>query len=175
MKWPWICFLFYSMDFLPSYFPLFSQVSAKEFRNSQCFGMHLFTCISSFSTFSAQHSDGVSTGNHHVIIFITCPWIAWDCLSSGWFHKHAPYSAWATWLDHCWITASEQAQVAISSRNKKHCAGTPLITQCIGQGCTSDWLIVHTMHEHPSFFIQSNTCIFLHPVNQGKALRAAKK
>lgn len=93
MKRLWVCFFFQIKDFLSGNLPLFSQVSAKEFRNSQLFCMHLLSHNSCSSVFSAEYSERLSIGNHHVIVFISCPWIAWDCLSSGWLHRPAPYGA----------------------------------------------------------------------------------
>lgn len=52
---------------------LFSQMSAKEFRNSQLFCMHLVNSNSCSSVFSVRQPERISTGNHHVIIFIISP------------------------------------------------------------------------------------------------------
>lgn len=39
----------------------------------------------------------------------------------------------------------------IDPAETQHCAETPRTTQCIGQGCTSVRLMLHTLHEHPAF------------------------
>lgn len=87
----------FQFDFLDDGFlvwqlPSLFSVSAKEFRDLKVFCMPLFSCNSYSSFFSVQYSERVSTGNHHVI-FIICPWIAWKCLSAGWFPTPAPNSA----------------------------------------------------------------------------------
>lgn len=102
------------IESLPGTFCLFSQMSAKEFRNSQLFCMHLVNYNSCSSVFSARQSERISTGNHHVIIFIISP------------GQLVPVET-------------------------EHCAGTPQTIQCIGQGCTSVRLLLHTLPEHPSF------------------------
>lgn len=98
----------------PGNFRLFSQMSAKEFKNSRLFCMHLVNYNSCSSVFSAQQPERISTGNHHVIIFIISPG-------------------------------------QLVPAETEHCAETPQTTQWIGQGCTSARLLLHTLHEHPSF------------------------
>lgn len=177
IKLLWICFFFWMTDFLSGNFSLFSQVSAKKFRISQLFCMHLFSQNSCSSVFRIQYCKRVSTGNHYVLIFITCPWTAWDCLSSSWFHSPVPYSAWA---QTPWQNLAEL--LLIIGRNTALCRDT-FSHPVHGSGLHIWW--AYTSHHawtsksiavfksHETWPIEI-TSIFLHLGNLGKTLPATK-